>query len=174
MQPNIKRGERIQFSRLDISVRPPFTRNQPTEKTSIDLKRGAIIAFENPNSIAVNSFLQILDIPLSIITLGMIDLAPRQISVKRTIGLPGENLKIIDKQIYLNQKRFDPGNKWRILYQDDNVFPDTVSSRDNADEIFIPNGYVYVLSDNWDYFNDSRMHGLVPFYKIEGIATDNY
>ena len=175
MEPHIKKGQRVFFSKTKLGFRWPFTRNHSTKKiTPLDLHRGDILAFENPHSKPVPYLLQFFDVPLSAISLGLINLDPRQISVKRVIGLPGDTLKIIDKQIYLNQNRFDTGDKWTILYRDERIFPKSVSSRDHLEDIFIPNGYVYVLSDNWDFFNDSRIHGLVPYYKIEGIAIGNH
>ena len=171
MVPHFKPGSQIYFNRLSLGFRWPFKRGHPNNlNQNLKLKIGDVIAFENPYTKPKSLLRQLFDVPVSIITLGLINLDPRQISIKRVIGLPGNSLKIIDKQLYINQQRLDPGGRWIIHYEDQRVFPSSVSTRDNLEEVFVPNGYVYVLSDNWDIFNDSRTHGLVPFHKIEGIA----
>ena len=175
METTIKKGQTIFFEKTSLGFRWPFTRNHPQKQVkSFNIEIGTIIAFENPYSKSVGGFWQFLDIPLSILSLGLINLDPRQINVKRVVGLPGETLKIVDKQVYLNGKRLDTGDKWKITYKDNRVFSESISTRDNVGKLFIPSGYVYVLSDNWDIFNDSRIVGPVPFYKIEGIAIGDH
>ncbi len=175
MEDSIKQGKTLFFEKISLGFRWPFKRNHPTKYIKdINIEIGDVIAYENPYNPPVNAFWQFLDVPLSIISFGLINLDPRQINVKRVVALPGDTLKIIDKQIYLNDKRLDTGDTWKTIYKDNRVFPKSVSSRDNTDKVFIPNGYVYVLSDNWDIFNDSRIVGLISFHKIEGIAIGDY
>lgn len=110
---------------------------------------------------------------------------PSQHFVKRVIGLPGDRVRLVNKQVFLNGKPLresyvtyrDPA---RDHYRDD--FPTTDFLNGNVDshwwlqmkrymshrEIVVPPGRYFVLGDNRDQSLDSRYWGFVPRENIVG------
>jgi signal peptidase I len=122
-----------------------------------DIRRGDIIVFNYP-----------LDI--------------KEHYVKRAIGLPGDRIRLENKQLILNGKAVaepytvhEPGSD---PYRDN--FPAYASAalRPRAlamlagnvvnGELVVPPGYVFAMGDNRDVSDDSRFWGLVPRDYING------
>lgn len=90
--------------------------------------------------------------------------------VKRVIGLPGDNVKVEDDILYINDTRYDEPylnglNKSHNLYTKDFTLWNTVGLNQ------IPPGFVFVLGDNRPNSGDSRQFGLVSIDQIEGEAN---
>jgi len=86
---------------------------------------------------------------------------PATAFIKRVIGLPGDLIEIHQSHVYLNGRRLmEP--YLRRLWHDDRA-PERVA-RDR----------VYVMGDNRDYSNDSRMWGEVPLSNIQAKAWFRY
>jgi signal peptidase I len=103
--------------------------------------------------------------------------------VKRCMGLPGDHIRIVDKDVFLN------GRKLAEPYTQ-HVFPGIEPYRDNfpaepfgpvydrakemlaADvvngELVVPEGQYFAMGDNRDNSSDSRYWGLVPRENIIG------
>lgn len=110
---------------------------------------------------------------------------PTQHFVKRVVAVPGDRLRLINKQVYINGKLQDEPYVQHIMpnrdpYRDD--FPRTdvpafeVTARwwqemrklvENH-ELIIPEGNYFVLGDNRDDSKDSRYWGFVPRDNIIG------
>jgi signal peptidase I len=98
---------------------------------------------------------------------------PEKDYVKRVIGLPGETLKIVNRQVMIKK----PGDAdFSTLMEKDYVkFTDPLSADDpdhlnNRDPVPIPEGTYYVMGDNRDDSRDSRDWGFVPRQLIRGKA----
>jgi signal peptidase I len=108
---------------------------------------------------------------------------PRQIFVKRVIGLPGDHIRLIDKQVIRNGRRLvEPyvlhHSQFTDAYRDDfpagpavNATPhgrDMLSHDAVGDEIVVPAESLFVLGDNRDNSLDSRYWGFVPRQDVIG------
>lgn len=74
--------------------------------------------------------------------------------IKRVIGLPGETIKSVDDQIYINNKVLD------------DRFGKGVTG--DFEEIKIPDNMYYVLGDNRLVSNDSRSFGPIKMDELTG------
>jgi len=91
--------------------------------------------------------------------------------IKRVIGLPGEELEIKDKAVFINGRRLD--DPWGV-HKDGFVAPPGAFPRDNMGPITVPPNSVFVLGDNRDFSHDSRFWGFVEIKEIEGKALFIY
>jgi len=81
--------------------------------------------------------------------------------IKRVVGLPGETIEIRKSRVYVNDQPLDEPylrRKWH----------DTIPARR------IPAGSVFVLGDNRDNSNDSRLWGELPVENIQSKAWVRY
>ena len=109
--------------------------------------------------------------------------------VKRAIGVPGDHIKLVNKQLMLNGHLVnEPYVKHITPYLDtyrDN-FPQSPSSSlppsaldmlqnhvDNG-ELVVPPGYIFAMGDNRDDSLDSRYWGFVPRENIVGTPLIIY
>ena len=107
----------------------------------------------------------------------------RQTFVKRAIGIPGDRIRVIDKQVYLNGVKLDEPYKFHKTdyidsYRDNfpgepNVMVDPGAVRMlrenlvNGEIVVPPNSY-FAMGDNRDSSLDSRYWGFVPRENIIG------
>jgi signal peptidase I len=128
-----------------------------------DVKRGDVICFNYP-----------LDI--------------RNIYVKRVIGFPGDRLRIVNRDVYINGKKASEGYKQHIRDsalpyfdnfppEDERDIPDSyiypqgvqmVKANTKDGQFVVPPGYYFAMGDNRDNSADSRWWGLVPRENIIG------
>jgi signal peptidase I len=130
-----------------------------------DVKRGDVIVFRYP--------LQI-----------------KEDYVKRAIGVPGDHVRLVNKQLYLNGHMVnEPYVKHTTSYLDsyrDNFpaaepnSPLPPSARDMLEnhvvngELVVPPGFIFAMGDNRDDSADSRYWGFVPRENIEGTPLVIY
>lgn len=112
--------------------------------------------------------------------------------IKRIIGLPKDKIKLVNGRLYINDKlvpreqledfvvRDNKGNAERY-HQYLETLPNGVKHRilevsdnereDNVEELTVPDGYIFVMGDNRDRSDDSRVSvGFVPFENLVGKA----
>lgn len=176
MIPTLRIGDFILVNKLSYGLKVPFS-----DMAIFDLnlkpiyiyqndgpKRGDVIVFKYPVDPSINY-------------------------IKRVIGVPGDQIEIRDKVIYVNEEpvsveEFDGreifndldskskannlkffnselGEHKFVVQQDqDNLYSN------HLDKITIPEGKYFVMGDNRDYSYDSRFWGFVPKENIRGKA----
>jgi signal peptidase I len=110
--------------------------------------------------------------------------------VKRAIGIPGDRIKLVDKQLWLNGHPVNEpyvvhSNAWADSYRDN--FPDAppnaplpAAALDMLEnhvvngELVVPSGYIFAMGDNRDDSADSRYWGFVPRENIVGTPVIIY
>ncbi len=124
----------------------------------LDVQRGDIIVFRYPMDLA-------------------------QTFVKRVIGVPGDRIRIVDKDVFLNGKPIDePYKVHKTEYMD--AYRDNFPSAPNVqvyepaqkmlredvrgEELVVPEDHFFALGDNRDLSLDSRYWGFVPRENIIG------
>jgi signal peptidase I len=86
--------------------------------------------------------------------------------IKRVIGLPGDRVRIVDGQVYVN------GSALNELYVAES-FRDS-STWSGGEEVVVPPGDYFVLGDHRNSSSDSRAWGYVPRDNIYGKAVFVY
>ena len=123
-----------------------------------DVKRGDIIVFRYPVDI-------------------------RQTFVKRAIGIPGDRIRLVNKQLYLNGKAVNEPyvyHKSELIDSYRDNFPgepnvhvsepaiDMLMHHTRDGDIVVPPDHVFAMGDNRDQSLDSRYWGFVPRENIIG------
>src|SRR5271154_270379 len=113
--------------------------------------------------------------------------------VKRVIGLPGDRLKLVDQQMYVNGKllsepyvvhdplantnsydpfinSFPPRRDQMISRQvvEESGWRETLRNYVEGDELVVPPGKLFAMGDNRDHSSDSRYWGFVDRTAIMG------
>ncbi len=115
-------------------------------------ERGDVIVFEFPDDEG-KPFLQ------------------RRDFIKRVVGLPGDEVEIKAKQVYVNG---EPISMSQIVHKDKKVIPPVAGPRDYMKMKKVPQDSYFVMGDNRDFSFDSRFWGFVPMEKIKGLAFVKY
>ena len=171
MIPTIKIGDFILVNKMSYGVKIPFS-DLFTDPIYISKfkspERGDVIVFKYPKDPSFNY-------------------------IKRVIGIPGDEIQIIDKVVYVNKMPLPhhavSGNKFmedmdfkfkneRFNFSEYEIGkhkaviqtlnrPGTI---DNVSAFVVPEGKYFVMGDNRDFSADSRYWGFVPAENIKGKA----
>lgn len=155
MEDTLLIGDHLLVDKLAYAPAGPITRHILPYS---DVKRGDIIVFRYPVDI-------------------------RQTFVKRVIGVPGDRLRLVNKQVYLNGAKLEePYVYHKTEYIDS--YRDNFPGEPNAHiaesaqemlekhvengEVVVPPGMYFAMGDNRDSSLDSRYWGFVPRENIIG------
>jgi signal peptidase I len=140
MKPTLLIGDHILVSKFIYGIKIPFTNKELVHFS--DPKRGDIIVFEYP-------------------------VDPSKDFIKRVIGLPGDTVRIQNKQVYVNDQLLDEPY---AVYSDDAVLPVSISPRDNFGPLVVAPDSLFVMGDNRDESYDSRFWRFVSMDALKGKA----
>jgi signal peptidase I len=161
MIPTLEVGDHIFVSKFSYGVGIPFT-DKRLVKFGLP-KRGDIIVFKFP-------------------------LDPSTDYIKRVVGLPGDRVELRNNEVFINGRPMDRYQvKGPCSYDDGGlerrcerwieslegrahpVFQNPGGSEDRP-PVLVPEGHVFVMGDNRDNSNDSRVWGTVRQELIKGRA----
>lgn len=170
MEPTIKVGDRLLANKLAFGIRVPFTNIKIVSWSTP--KRGDIIVFRPPSEEIKDDY------------------------VKRVVAIAGDTLEVRDNVLLINgepQQKQDFNDKRQILediydqpeikelYREDlsghehwlitDIDSERRSLLDNFGPITIPQESVFVMGDNRDNSQDSRVFGSVPLKNVKGKAV---
>lgn len=97
---------------------------------------------------------------------------PERDFIKRCMGLPGDTIRLVDKELYIDGRFVDDdAYTWYSdeLYPRERIFGGR-RVRDNFGPRTVPPGSYFCLGDNRDNSNDSRVWGEVPRSYVKGRA----
>jgi len=94
--------------------------------------------------------------------------------VKRCIGVPGDEIRVEDKTLYLNGEPVDDSSYARhtdpITFRNLPAYNPGLRRRDNFGPIVVPPDHYFFMGDNRDNSHDSRFWGPLPAHLIKGRA----
>ena len=174
MIPTIEIGDFIVATKFIYGSKIPFTNKRFPEIRAP--KRGDIIIFLSPYYDPPNIIVQLLTPVVYTLTLGFANIYPQpKFYVKRCIGLPGDEIEILNKEVYINSKLID--GWWPEYHADREVIPPGDSLMNNRDffgPVIIPPDSYFMMGDNRDQSNDSRFWGFVKRENIFGKSLFRY
>ena len=174
MIPTIEIGDFIVASKFMYGAKIPFTKKRLPDVR--DPRRGDIVIFLAPYYDPPNIVIQLLTPVVYTLTLGFVNIDPQpKFYVKRCIGLPGDEIEILNKEVYVNGNLLKGG--WPEFHADPEIIPPgdkLMNHRDFYGPIIVPESSYFVMGDNRDRSNDSRFWGFVDRNNVFGKSLFRY
>lgn len=153
MWPSIQTGSTIAVSKWGYGNYGAFGITLFKTKPSNVIKRGDVIVFSYPRDTSIDY-------------------------VKRVVGLPGDHIAYFNKTLYVNKvvvsrEYIEDVDEYSVYIEDNSETEYYISlirgSKSKLDgEVKVPENQYFVLGDNRDNSNDSRVWGFVPQENIIG------
>lgn len=144
MEDTLAIGDHILVSKFIYGTKIPFVDGRYLKIR--DPERGDVIVFEYPED-------------------------PSKDFIKRVIGLPGDTIQVVQKQVFINGKPFSVPQE---VHKEKDVIPAAQNPRDNFGPVTVPENSYFVMGDNRDRSYDSRFWGFVKNSQIKGLAFIKY
>lgn len=174
MIPTIEIGDFIVATKFIYGAKIPFTKSRLPDMR--DPRRGDIVIFLAPYYEPPNIIVQMLTPVIYTISLGFVNIDPQpKFYVKRCIALPGDEVEIINKGVYVNGKLLK--GWWPEVHSDPEIIPpgeSEMNKRDFFGPVTVPEDKFFMMGDNRDRSNDSRFWGFVDRRDIYGMALFRY
>jgi signal peptidase I len=138
MKPTLLVGDHILVNKFIYGIRIPFT-----DRTFISVttpKRGDVIVFKFPRDTSKDY-------------------------IKRVIGLPGDQIQLVDQKLLVNGKQVDDPHAFYAL-----AGMKLDSFLRHFGPVTVPADHLFVMGDNRDESSDSRVWGFVPRSYVLGKA----
>lgn len=136
MEDTLFEGDYMLVNKFIYGIRVPFTDLRlPSLR---DPERGDVIVFKYPEDRSLDY-------------------------IKRVIGVPGDEIRIKDKQVYINGTLYKDSHE---VHKDTKFLPE----RDNFGPVRVPADSYFVMGDNRDSSYDSRYWGFVSKTDLVGKA----
>lgn len=110
--------------------------------------------------------------------------------IKRLIGMPGDAIQVIDGEVYLNRKKLprepvglkkiNEGGMTRVVHEYIQTLPEGAMFHiyeeadnkplDNTEEFVVPPGHYFMMGDNRDNSQDSRVLNMVGYVPVENFV----
>jgi signal peptidase I len=94
--------------------------------------------------------------------------------IKRVIGLPGDQLELRRKRVYVNGKPLDEPYVRFLEPPSTSGPPRTGDLREEYGPVTVPEGQYFMMGDNRDNSEDSRYWGFLPGSYVKGQALFIY
>lgn len=163
LEPTLLMGDFILVNKFDYGIRLPVTHTKLFGNGAPH--RGDIMVFRWPPN-------------------------PKYNFIKRVIGLPGDHISYLNKELYINGQKIpqrflqesmaedESGSFWQAIENQENllgvkhrIFIDAGQQSRDLNDITVPEGMYFVMGDNRDRSADSRYWGFVPDNHIVGKAS---
>jgi signal peptidase I len=163
LEPTLMTGDFIVVNKFDYGVRLPVVHKKLFGRG--EPERGDIMVFRWPPNPSINF-------------------------IKRVIGLPGDHISYVNKELTVNGKKVpqtflknsevfgETGDNWTaqekledLLGIRHHIYIDPAKSGKDYVDIEVPKGMYFVMGDNRDDSADSRYWGFVPEENIVGKAV---
>lgn len=144
MEDTLAIGDHILVSKFIYGTKIPFVDGRYLKIR--DPKRGDVVVFEYPED-------------------------PSKDFIKRVIGLPGDTVQVVQKQVFINGKPFSVPQE---VHKEKDVIPAAQNPRDYFGPVTVPENSYFVMGDNRDRSYDSRFWGFVKNSQIKGLAFIKY
>ncbi|MGQ7247031.1 signal peptidase I [Halomonas sp. V046] len=157
MRPTLEVGDFILVNKFAYGLRLPAVN---TKFVDIDEpERGDVMVFRFPQDPSVNF-------------------------IKRVVGLPGDRIRYVDKQLYVNGEPVPkslieagpekaPGElelAEQLGQHEHRIYNNPRDPGPLVHEVVVPEGKYFAMGDNRDHSNDSRYWGFIPEENIVGKA----
>lgn len=152
MKPTLIEGQRLILNRL-----PRTVKQIP--------QRGDIITFEQPSKLEATSVIATYEEEpqglLGKFAYHVLEVGKKSY-IKRVIALPGEQVEIKNKKIYIN------GEELEENYLQETV--ETEVQNEYLQNFIVPENCIFALGDNRSQSMDCRKFGCIPIEKLESIV----
>lgn len=144
MEDTLVIGDCLLVNKFIYGIKVPFTDLRLPRLR--DLKRGDVIVFKYPEDRSKDF-------------------------IKRLIGVPGDQIQVRDKRVYVNGALYLNPHE---VHKDPQILPRELTQRDNFGPVQVPANAYFVMGDNRDNSHDSRFWGFVPNADVLGQAFIKY